>query len=91
MFPFSGNEYNPLSFRDSHQVPLQVQDLQRGTVIDLKDGIVGDLFMLCDLPFHVFFDDLPDFVHPLNYEHIGIPRSYLGPYPFSCRNVLYFA
>ena len=72
MFPFSGNEYDSFSFCDPHQVPLQVQDLQRGTVIDLNDGIIWDLLMLCDLSFSAFFDDLPDFVHPFDHEHMGI-------------------
>ena len=34
--------------------------------------------MLCDLPFPVFFDDLPDFVHPLDHEHMGIPQIISG-------------
>lgn len=78
VFPFSGNEYDPFSFCDPHQIPLQVQDLQRGTVIDLNDGIIRDLLMLCDLPFPVFFDDLPDFLHPFDHEHMGIPQIISG-------------
>ena len=48
---------------DLFQVFLQFQNLKRGTVIDLYDRIIGNLLMLCQFPFPVFFDDLPDFVH----------------------------
>ena len=47
MFSLSQNEPDPFSFCNPHQVLLQLQDLKRGTVIDLNDGVIGDLFMLC--------------------------------------------
>ena len=89
-FSFPINEPDPFPFRNPHQVLLQLQDLKRGAVVDLNDGVIGDLLMLCQFPFPVFFDDLPDFVHFFDHEHVGIPEIVFGPYPFSCRNVLYF-
>ena len=35
--------------------------------------------MLCQLPLPVFFDDLPDFVHSFDYEHMGIPEIVFRP------------
>ena len=48
-------------------------------MIDLNEGVIGDLFMLCQFPFPIFFDDLPDFVHSFNHEHMGIPEIVFRP------------
>ena len=37
--------------------------------------------MLCQLPFPVFFDDLSDFIHSFNHEHMGIPKIIFGAVP----------
>ena len=34
--------------------------------------------MLCQFPLPVFFDNFPDFVHPLDHEHMGIPKIVFG-------------
>ncbi len=79
MFPFSENKSDPFLLRNPHQVFLQFQDLKGRTVIDLNDGVIGDLFMLCQLPLPVFFYGLPDFVHSFNHEHMGIPEIVFRP------------
>ena len=45
-----------------------------GSGIDLYQGIVGQLFVLRKLSGTVLFDDFPDFVHPFDDEHLGIPK-----------------
>ena len=78
MLSFPVNESDPFSFRNPHQVLLQFQDLKRGTMIDLKDGVIGDLLMFCQLSFPVFFNDPPDFVHSFDHKHPGIPEIVFG-------------
>jgi len=79
MFPFSENEFNPFPLRNPHQVFLQLQDLKGRTVVDLNEGVIGDFFMFCQFPFSVFFDDLLDFVHSFDHEHMGIPEIVFRP------------
>ena len=73
--------YVCLLYTSPHQVLLQFQDLKRGTMIDLKDGVIGDLLMFCQLSFPVFFNDLPDFVHSFDHKHPGIPEVVFGTIP----------
>ena len=51
-----------------------IQDFKRGTAVDLYDRMIGDFFMLCQLPFPVFFYNLPDLVYPFDHKHMGIPK-----------------
>ena len=34
--------------------------------------------MLCQFSFPVFFDDLPDFIHSFDHEHVGVPKIVFG-------------
>ena len=43
-----------------------------GAMINLNDGVIGDLLMFCQLSFPVFFNGLPDFVHSFEHKHPGI-------------------
>ena len=70
---FPVNESDPFSFRNPHQVLLQLQDLKRGAVIHFNDGVIGDLLMFCQLTFPVFFNHLPDFGHSFDHKHLRIP------------------
>ena len=81
MLSFPINEPNPFSFGYPYQVLLQLQDLKRGAMINLNDGVIGDLLMFCKFPVPVFFDDLPDFIHSFNHKHPGIPQVVFGPIP----------
>ena len=81
MLSFPVSESDPFSFRNPHQVLLQPQDLQRGAMINLNDGVIGDLLMFCQLSFPVFFNNLPDFVHSFDHEHPGIPEVVFGTVP----------
>ena len=81
MFSLSKNESDPFPFCNPHQILLQFQDLKRGTVINFNDRVIGDLFMLCQFPFPVFFNDFPDFVHSFDYEHPSVPEVVFGTVP----------
>ncbi len=78
MLPFPVNESDPFSLRDPRQVLLQFQDLKRGTVVDLKDRVIGDFLMFCHLSFPVFLNNLPDFVHSFDHEHMGFSQIVFG-------------
>lgn len=47
-------------------------------MINLNDGVIGDLLMFCQLSFPVFFNNLPDFGHSFDYKHPGISEVVLG-------------
>ena len=81
MFPLPDSEPDPFPFCNPYQVLLQLQDLKRGAVINLNNRIIGNLFMLCQLPFPVFFNYFPDFVHSFNHKHPGIPKIVFGAIP----------
>ena len=81
MLSFPVNEFDPFSLCNPHQVLLQFQDLKRGTMIDLKDGVIGDLLMFCQFSFPVFLNNLPDFVHSFDHKHMGIPKVVSGTVP----------
>ena len=81
MFPLPVNKSDPLSLRNPHQVPLQLQELQWGTVVNLKNSVIGDFLMFCQLSFPVFFNNLPDFVHSFDHKHPGIPEVVFGTVP----------
>ena len=81
MLSFPINEPNPFSFGYPYQVLLQLQDLKRGAMLNLNDGVIGDLLMFCKFPVPVFFDDLPDFIHSFDYEHPSVPEVVFGAIP----------
>ena len=70
----SVNKTDPFPFSDRFQVFLQLQDLKRGTAVDFDHGIIGNLLVLCQLPFPVLLDHTPDFVHAFHHKHPGIPK-----------------
>ena len=78
MLTFPINESDVFSLCDLHQVLLQFPDLKRRTVINLNDGVIGDLLMFCQFPFPVFFNDFTDFVHSFNHKHPGISEIVFG-------------
>ena len=78
LFPFPVNETDPFLSRNPKQVLLQLQDLKRGTAVDLNDRMIGNLLMLCQLPLSVFFNNLPDFIHSFNHKHMGFPKIIFG-------------
>ena len=50
-------------------------------MIDLNDRIIGDLLMPCQLPFPIFPDDLSNFNHSFDHEHMSIPKIVSGTIP----------
>ena len=81
MRPLPERKPDSFPFCNPHQILLQFQDLKRRTVVNLNDRMIGNLFTLCQFPFPVFFDNLPDFVHSFNHKHMGISQIIFGAIP----------
>ncbi len=57
---------------DLKQIFLEFQNLQRRTIVNFDDCIIGQLFMLCQFLFPVLFNDIPYFLHSFEHKHMSM-------------------